>query len=202
MTKTKNKPNIPTVTMGMTAVPQTAVPVLPGKTLYDISREFSELEDLLSGIEGDISADQQKQIDEFLAGLEEDRDKKIDAYCGLIRDLEARAEARKREADRFAQLARFDANKVARLKWVLLNFMQTHRVERIETVRFRLRRAANAAPKVELGKWYLEHPEDLEERFRLTVYKPNLKEIAQALKDGEPLDFASFGEKGENLRIE
>lgn len=172
------------------------------KTLYDISREYSELEELLSGVEGELSAEQQTGINEFLSGLDKDRDKKIDAYCGLIRDLEARSEARKKEADRFDRLARFDTNKAARLKWALLNFMRTRDLERIETARFRLRRAANAAPKVIVGKYFEDHPEELEERFRTVTFKPNLKEIGQALKDGEKLDCASFGERGENLRIE
>ena len=118
------------------------------KTLYDISREFSELEDLLESVDDDISAEQQTQIDEFLSGLSQDRDKKIDGYCGLIRDLNARGEARKAEAERFAKLAKYDENKVKRLKWVLLNFMQTHNVEKVETVRFKLRRSQNASAPV------------------------------------------------------
>ncbi len=172
------------------------------KTLYDISREFSALEELLQGIDGDVTPEQQAQLDEFLKGLEKDRDAKIDGYCGLIRDLEARRAARKAEAERFAKLAKFDENKVKRLKWVLLNFFRLHNVERVETVRFRLRRASNASAPVIVGERFLNFPEELPERFRTVEFVPNLKEIKKALDDGETLDFASFGEKGENLRIE
>jgi hypothetical protein len=172
------------------------------KTLYEISREYSELEDLLSGIEGEISPEDQKRIEHFLAGLDKDRNAKIDAYCGLIRDLTARQEAREKEAKRFAQLARWDRNKVERLKWLLLTFMQTHGNQTIETTKFRVRRVSNGLAPVVLDKRYEENPELLEPRFRITVVKPNLKEIQQALNDGEELEFARFGEKGENLRIE
>lgn len=173
----------------------------PKRSLYEISKDFSELEELLDSIDSDISEDDQKMIGEFLKGLEEDRDKKIDAIIAVIRNFETRAEIRKKESDRFAKLAKFDTNKVKRLKWMILNFLQTHNVKKIETDFNVVTRAENGVSPVVLDKRYEEHPEELEERFRTVSFKPNLKEIAQALKDGEKLDFAKFGLKGENLKI-
>lgn len=171
------------------------------KTLYEISRDYSEFEDLVNSIEGEVSADDESKLAEYLAVMNKDRDQKFDNYVGYIRDLEARTEARKNEAERFAKLARVGENKIKRLKWVLLNFMQTHKLEKVETNRFVLRKAQSASAPVVLDDRYIQNPEELEERFRTVTFKPNLKEIAQALKDGEELDFAKFGEKGENLRI-
>lgn len=95
----------------------------------------------------------------------------------MIRDHQARAKARKEESGRLAKLAKFDENKVERLNWALLNFMSVHNVEKLETVRFRLRRTVNATAPVELGERFIEFPEELEERFRTVVFKPNLKAI-------------------------
>lgn len=173
----------------------------PKRSLYEISKDFSELEDLLDSIDSDISEDDQKMIGEFLKGLEEDRDKKVDSIVAVIRNFETRAEARKKESDRLAKLAKYDTNKVKRLKWMILNFLQTHNVKKIETDFNVVTRAENASAPVLLDKYFEEHPEELEERFRSVTFKPNLNEIKQALKDGEKLDFARFGDKGENLKI-
>ena len=173
----------------------------PKRSLYEISKDFSELENLLDSIDEDLSADDKNMVDTFLKGLEEDRDKKIDAIIAVIRTFDSRSEVRKKESDRIAKLAKYDANKVKRLKWMILNFLQTHDVKKIETDFNTVTRTENGVAPVILDKYFEENPNELEERFRLVSFKPNLKEIAQALKDGEKLDFAKFGEKGENLRI-
>ena len=171
------------------------------RSLYEISKDYSELEQLLDSVGGEISPEQQKQLDEFLSGLGTERNRKIDNYCKLIRNLEARQKVRSEEAKRFTTIARYDANKIERLKWLLLEFFRLHEIDRIETDLFRVTRAANAAAPVRLGDRFEENPEELPEEYRLTVYKPDLKKIAEDLKSGVKLDFASLGGKGENIRI-
>lgn len=173
----------------------------PKRSLFEISKDFSELEYLLDSIDEDLSDADKNMVNDFLKGLEEDRDKKIDAIVAVIRNFDSRATVRKTEADRIAKLAKYDVNKSKRLKWMILNFLQTHNVKKIETDFNVVLRSENGVAPVILDKYFEENPNELEERFRLVSFKPNLKEIAQALKDGEKLEFAKFGEKGENLKI-
>jgi hypothetical protein len=176
-------------------------PVQKTRSLYEISKDYSELEILLDSIDGDISPDQQKQLDEFLSGLGTERNQKIDNYCKLIRNLEGRQKVRAEEAKRFSTIAKYDANKIVRLKYLLLEFFKLHGIDKIETDLFRVVRAQNGVAPVKLGERFEENPEELPEEYRLTTYKPNLKKIAEDLKEGVKLDFASFDEKGENIRI-
>lgn len=171
------------------------------KTLFDLSREFSEFEDLIGNLDGDLSPEDTAKLETLLTEMNKDRDNKFDGYLGLIASLNNRCDARKKEAERLSKLAKTDENKIKRLKWCLLNFMTLHNLETVETVKYRLSRSLNASAPVVLDKYYEENPAELEERFRTVTFKPNLQEIAKALKDGETLDFAKFGNRGENLKI-
>lgn len=174
----------------------------PAATLYDISREYSELEDLMNSLDGEISADDEKRIGKFLAGLDKDRDAKIENYCGLIKNIASRGEARDKEGKRLSKLARWDMNKVERLRWLLHQFMQTHKFGTINTLRFRVRLATNSAAPLLLEKKYEDNPELLPERFRTTKTVADTKAIKEALDAGEALDFAKYGEKGSHIIIE
>ena len=169
-------------------------------TLNDISNEYAELEYLLTNF-GEVSEEDNERIEQYLGELGEKRDAKIDAYCSVIRDFERRGAAQKAEAKRIGDLGNTNLNKAKSLKWMLLQFFIANNLDRIDTDRNRVVRAVNGTAPVEIGERFLENPEKLPKRFRLTIYKPNLKEIAAALKDGENLKFASFGEKGNNIRI-
>lgn len=171
------------------------------RTLTEISESYSELEVLIEQNGGEITPDVEKQIDEYFANLGKERDAKIENYCGYIRELEFRAAARIEEGKRIQNLGKTGENKAKYLKSRLLNFMSLHKVEKVDTLRFVVTRAKNAAAPVVLADWVKTDPAQLEERFRRVKFEPNLDEITKALKDGEELEFASFGEKGENLRI-
>ncbi len=122
---------------------KTATPTQkPTRALNEISKDYIELNFLLDSIEDEISPEQQTQLNEFLQGLETDRNKKVDAYCAVIRELEARGAVRKAEADRISKLSGYVANRAKRLKWLLLNFLQTQGMEKIETDFNVIRRSA------------------------------------------------------------
>lgn len=69
------------------------------KTLFEISEELLGLDALLDDAEGDDEG-QQAILEGYLGTLEQDLEQKLDNYCALIAELEARAAARKTEADR------------------------------------------------------------------------------------------------------
>lgn len=188
--------------------PQTPKPqATPGaqkpqsRSLYEISQDYHEFEQLIESFEGDVSAEDAQKLADFLEGLDSERDKKINAYCGFIRNIENRRDGRKAEKDRFAKLQKFDDNKIERLKKNLLNYMAIHNLKNLETDKFKLVRATNGSQKLEIGEPFLENPESLPARFRVQTWKPNVEAIRQALEDGEELDFASYAPKGESIRI-
>jgi hypothetical protein len=159
------------------------------KTLFDISRELTQFEEAVS-------------ITENISPEFEERDKKIMAMAHVIRRLNHEADFQKQEAKRLNALAKVNENKVGRIKWMILTYMKTHNIDSIPTPLGRVRRQTNADAPVVLADWAKEKPVELEERFRRVRFEPNLDEIKQALKDGEKLDFAWLGDKGEQLRIE
>lgn len=100
------------------------------RTLIDISNDLLELEIDLDHLEG-LPEEQAAELHEWFAELaderREERDRKLDNYCALITDVEARADVRKSEAKRLAQRAQVDENKAKSLKTMLQWFlMPTH----------------------------------------------------------------------------
>src|SRR4249920_49552 len=96
-------------------------------TLYEISADLQALEELLTEVGGEIPDEQaEAAIDAWLEETGTATKDKVDNYCGLIRELEARRDARKAEAQRLADRSRIDANAVDRLKGRLLAFFEVH----------------------------------------------------------------------------
>lgn len=137
-------------------------------------------------------------IEESLSDL----NTKFTGYRKLMVHLESLAEEAKTESKRLAEIARVRQNKVDRLKGRLYQFMTAHNIDKVETPlgTFAIQNNGGALP-VEIDEYLLEHPEELPEGYRIVEFKPDKRAIGQALKDGESLDFARYGERGTHLRI-
>jgi hypothetical protein len=73
--------------------------------LLQLSAEAQTLDDLLSQVENPDTPEVQALIARML-DLTAEREKKVDGYCALIRELELRAEARLAESKRLAATPR------------------------------------------------------------------------------------------------
>jgi hypothetical protein len=168
-------------------------------TLYDLHGELLALGALLAEVGGDVTdADAEAAIDAWFAEVHDARDEKLDAYGALIREFQARSNARKDEADRLAGLARVDENAAKRLKARLQWFLDEHGLRRVETARFRFVVAQNggkAPVHVALAPDLLPAP------YRRVHYTADLDAIRAALEAGESLEFARLEERGKHLRI-
>src|SRR5690242_14334730 len=92
-------------------------------TLFQLSVEMALLDELLSLAGGEFEDDEAGRLLEALFdGLNDQLEEKADNYCALIRELEARAEARDAESKRLAALAAADANNADKLKARLKDF--------------------------------------------------------------------------------
>src|SRR5262245_61996452 len=114
------------------------------RTLYEIGADLSALEALLYETGGELGDDAAEEaFDKWFSSLGSERDAKLDAYAGLIQEIEARAQSRRFEAKRLAGRAQIDENAAYRLKDRLTRFFIAHQLKTIETPRFRLTLATN-----------------------------------------------------------
>jgi hypothetical protein len=134
----------------------------------------------------------QQTFDDTVEGL--DIDSKIESYCYVVRNLEAQAEAFKKEKDRLAERERIAKNGIERLKANLLMCLQAVDKKKVDAGTFTVSRSVSKSVKIfdETG---------IPEEF--LVYQPakiDKTSIAKALKEGKVVAGAEFEEK-ENVRI-
>ena len=166
-------------------------------TLYEITDELLQMEADFEERGGDIT---DEELDAYLR-LQEDLEAKLDRTAAFVRELEARARARREEANRLLELARLDEALIARLKDRMMAAMLALDRERVDTPRFRLSiRAAGGKVPVVLR---VERPEELPPRFRRISIAPDLETIRAALEAGDPeaASIAEFGERKRYLSI-
>lgn len=176
------------------------------RTLYEISADLSALEDLLLDAGGELpDGAAEAAIDSWFEELGQARDAKVDRYCQLIRNLEARSEFRRGEAEPFLteanrlfDRARVDTNAIARLKGRLLAFFDRHAIRTLETDRFRVTAATNGGVQ---PLTITEPPEAIPDEFVELRREPLKAAIRRALEAGEFLPFAELGERGRSIRI-
>lgn len=176
------------------------------RTLYEISADLAALDALLDDLGGDVSdAAAEAAIDQWFAELGAERDRKLDAYAGLIRDCETLAEAARAESVRLAALSAQRRSKAERLKARLKYFLEQHQITKLNTERFSFNVQRNGGnPPVEFTQLITDVRAQLPERFIRVIpeqYEMDRSAILDALRSGEALDFARLGEKGTHLRI-
>ena len=186
------------------------------KTLFDLSTEAVELDDLLNDFDGDITDEaKEAEIDRFLTDAAENRDSlksKIDGYIAIIAENDARSEMRQAEAARIARLANENKLTSDRLKSRLIFAMQNIlHVEKLETD-FHLLKTQKSGGKQSLklltdisNEDFVTRPEN--ERFTKIIPPVAAKtvvdneKIRAALEAGETLEFAELAERKTLLKI-
>lgn len=171
------------------------------QTLYNIADDLRALEALLVEAGGDISSPEAlAAVEAWEAELSTNLGSKVDNYCSLISEIEARAAARQAEADRLADLARVDENAAKALRERLKFVFESRSLPTMQTERFRVSLAKNG------GKAPLDirvGPDELPEWAvkRKTVVETDRDAIRARLEAGETLTFANLMERGTRLVI-
>ena len=169
------------------------------RTLFDISNDLMAFYDRIEALGGDVTAPEVEQaIDAWFERLSHERDDKLDNYAALIRELDARAKARRNEAKRLNERAKRDEEHAAYLKQRLMLFFQDHHLKTVETRRYRLtlQRSGGKTPVVLHAE-----PDDLPEAYQRWKVSADLDAIREALEQGADLDFAALGERSSYVRI-
>lgn len=168
-------------------------------SLYELTQEMKELDDLLAAADDPNDPLIFDAIQRALA-LQDERERKVDAYCCLIAELAARAAARKAEAQRLAESAAATEAKIKSLKGRLMDSMKTLDIKRIETDRFTVTVANNGGLVPLIVEEGID-PKTLPEPLQKIIVTVNNEAVRAELEAGKSLAFAKLGERGQHLRI-
>ena len=170
------------------------------QTLLDITADMAALDALLAESGGEITPDTEATLNAFFAETETNLAGKVDAYCALISEMEARAEVRKAEAKRLADRARVDENAAAALRERMRFAWEARQLGKVQTARYTVNIAKVG------GKQKLDLRAGVEDLptwavTTETVTTANTDAIRARLDAGEALPFASYMERGTRLSI-
>jgi hypothetical protein len=168
------------------------------RTLFEIGEEVKAINDVLEDIGPEGTSDEEAIafIDSWLAGLGQERDKKLNAYGDLMNRFDAYAKARKEEAQRLTKMAQSDIANLDRMKTRLMIYLKMVGDKFVETKFHKFRVKGNGGQEpVDL----LLDPEWIPEEFQRVTIEPDKEAIRLALKAGQELGFAVLGQRGEHL---
>lgn len=158
--------------------------------LYQLTNDYETVLNMLY----DEDADEQMILD-TLEAIEGEIEDKADNYAKIIKELEAKQNARKEEAKRLTESAKIFENRVKALKSNLFNSMKATGKTKFATDLFSFNIAKNG------GKQTLTIDGEVPEEYTKAVIENDTDKIRQALENGEKLTFAHLEPRGESLRI-
>lgn len=164
-------------------------------TLYEITGAYLVLLNMME----DPSMDEQA-IADTMEGIEGELEDKADNYARIMKELEGKSEALAKEAERLTARKKAIDNNIKALKTNLQNAMVLTDKRKFKTdlFSFSIQKNGGSDPVI------LDvEPEKLPKAARVITTKPDLKVMAQLLRDqpSKYKRFAHFGDRGESLRI-
>lgn len=172
-------------------------------TLVEISEDLIALDaaiDAATTDDGEITDEAGKALDAWFAVAMQNRDLKLDNYGALYTELTLRAEAREEEAKRLEFRSKVDANRAKWLKQKLFDFMELHKVAKVETRRYKFSVCSNG------GVMPLDMPErveDLPEAYQkeVTTVTADVAQLRRDLEAGAVIEGCKLLPRGKHLRI-
>lgn len=158
--------------------------------LYQLTNNYETVLNMLY----DEDTDEQMILD-TLEAIEGEIEDKADNYAKIIKELEAKQNARKEEAKRLTESAKVFENRVKTLKSNLFNSMKKTGKTKFSTNLFNFNIVRNG------GKQSLTIDGEVPEEYTKAVIENDTDKIRQALENGEKLTFAHLEPRGESLRI-
>lgn len=172
-------------------------------TLFQIGAEIIALHALLTECGGELPDEQAETvIDQWLAETDTALEKKLNSYCWVIREFEARSEARQLAAKQLMASAGADSKEAERLKARLKVFLQTCGIQKLQTEHFKLNIQANGGSVALIvpPEWERD-PASAPEAFHKIEIALNTTAIREAIRNNEETHGAKLGERGTQLRI-
>lgn len=159
--------------------------------LYELTSDLLLLQEMLED-----NIDDQCLLD-TLEGVQGEYEIKLEAYCKVIKNLEADMDALKAEAKRLTDKRKVLENNVDRLKKAMFDSMKATGTDKVKGALFTvaIQRNGGKLPVI-VDVDTSELPDELVK----VVESPDLEAIGKLLEAGE-CKYAHFGERGESLRI-
>lgn len=159
-------------------------------TLYELTADMMELQAML---EEDMD---DEVLQDTLEGVQGAYEMKMGGYAAVIKNLEAEAEAFKKEEQRMKEKRQAIENNVARMKRHMHNSMAAAGLRRVDTDLFRISIQKNGGKAPYIPTF--TDAEDLPEE--LLKHEPDLQKLRAEAEAGNTR-FGYIGERGESLRI-
>lgn len=158
--------------------------------IYELTNNYKTVLNMLY----DEDTDEQMILD-TLESIEGEIEDKADNYAKIIKELEAKKEARKKEAKRLNDSATIFDNRIKNLKQNLFNTMKETGKTKFTTDLFSFNIVKNG------GKQSLTIDGEVPKEYTKTKIENDTDKIRQALEAGQELPFAHLEPRGESLRI-
>ena len=158
--------------------------------LYELTNNYETVLNMLY----DEDTDEQMILD-TLESIEGEIEDKADGYAKIIKELEAKRDARKAEAKRLTDSASVFDNRIKSLKQNLFSTMKQTGKTKFATDLFSFNIVKNG------GKQSLTIDGEVPKEYTKTITENDTDKIRQALEEGKELPFAHLEPRGESLRI-
>jgi hypothetical protein len=161
--------------------------------LYEIGTELQRLQDLLEESGGELSP----ELETHLEAIDLADSTKVQSYCHLIRNLDARAEAKRAESRRLAESSAKDVRAVDRLKARLHEHLGRTDRTSIDAGVFTVKLIRNSVPSVK----YDGDPRSLPHQLVRLECALDREAVLKTWRAGHPLPEGITVTQGAHLRI-
>lgn len=171
------------------------------QNLYELGPQVRELSDFLDSIDGDLSrlGDGEAAFVAFMEGILTDEDAKLESLACWVRECEAQEEVFRKEAEYWAQKARWKGNRAARIKDAIRGYFETTGKKKFTTSKGRVLAVQVNGGKVAMTIRAETKPEDVPAEF--TRREIDRERVREALDAGREFDWASLEPRGSHVRI-
>lgn len=163
--------------------------------LYELTTDLLTLQELLES-----PLDDEEILKDTLEGVQGEYELKLEAYCKVIKNLEADMDALKAEAKRLTDKRKVLENNVDRLKKAMFDSMKATGTEKVKGQLFTVAIQRNGgklpvivADNVDTSK--------LPDNLVIVTESPALDAIRELLEAGKVIEGFTLGQRGESLRI-
>ena len=165
--------------------------------LYEITGELLALQELLEN-----PLDDEDVLKDTLEAVQGEYEIKLEAYCKVIKNLEADMEALKNEAKRLTDKRKVLENNIDRLKKAMFESMKATNTPKVKGQLFTVAIQKNGGViPINYDKNDKNITANLPDHLVNIVKTPNLEAIRELLEAGKVVDGFTLGERGESIRI-
>lgn len=164
-------------------------------SIYDITGRAVALNEMANDEEVELEV-----FRDTLEAIEGEFDDKIESYCKVLKNIEGEAAAITEEVKRLNAKKKAIENNVDRMKKVMFDAMKVMNKESAGGAVLKAKIQKNGG-KLPLMIAEGTKPESLPFEFQKITYDIDNDAVREALDNGQELDFAKYGERGESLRI-